>query len=207
MARLSIFGCWMFVTNDGKYDPILVLAGYYSVFLVLLLFNFIFNSERITLEGHYWIGTAHISIIIRFLYLHAIGIEYQQPTLGLILNSLSCVLSYNYYDYKALLKVGKSRQIGQMKEGKGKVLHESTLVRQSLYFCLYFLLLLCLTVATLLRLRLVTTQDLSLLDHNNNRRVLGVTFCYKLLGIGWASFFLAWIINICLYAIHPSRGF
>ena len=46
----------MFVTNNGKYDPIVVLVGYYSVFAVLLLFNFIFNSEMISLEGHYWIG-------------------------------------------------------------------------------------------------------------------------------------------------------
>ena len=45
LARLSIFGCWMFVTNEGKYDPIMVLLGYYSVFAVLLLFNFIFNSS------------------------------------------------------------------------------------------------------------------------------------------------------------------
>ena len=51
----------MFVTNDGKYDPILVLAGYYSVFLVLLIFNFIFNSERITLEGPYLIGSRYVS--------------------------------------------------------------------------------------------------------------------------------------------------
>ena len=46
----------MFVTTGGKYDPIMVLLGYYSVFAVLLLFNFIFNSETISLEGHYWIG-------------------------------------------------------------------------------------------------------------------------------------------------------
>ena len=50
----------MFVNNDGKYDPIMVLGGYYSVFLVLVLFNFIFNSERIKLEGHYWIGSRYI---------------------------------------------------------------------------------------------------------------------------------------------------
>ena len=63
VARLSIFGCWMFVTNDGKYSPLTVLAGYYSVFAVLLLFNFIFNSERIKLEGHYWIGSRYIYYI------------------------------------------------------------------------------------------------------------------------------------------------
>ena len=113
----------------------------------------------------------------------------------MILNSLSCVLSYNYYDYKALLK-----------DGKKKVLHESTLVRQSLYFSLFFILLLSLTVATLVRLD--PDQDFTLVDHRGFGQVLGKdgSFCYKLLGIGWGSFILAWIINICLYAIHPSKG-
>ena len=64
VARLSIFGCWMFVTNEGKYSPLMVLTGYYSVFAVLLLFNFFFNSERITRAGHFWIGIANI---IKFL--------------------------------------------------------------------------------------------------------------------------------------------
>ena len=60
VARLTIFGCWMFVTNDGKYSPLTVLAGYYSVFAVLLLFNLIFNSEIKMREGHYWIGSRYI---------------------------------------------------------------------------------------------------------------------------------------------------
>ena len=113
------------------------------------------------------------------------------------MNSLSCILSYNYYDYKFC---------SLLKDGKSKVLHESTLVRQSLYFCLFFLLLLSLTVATLLRLD--PSQGLSLVDQYGHRRVLGEdgTFCYKLLGQGWVSFILAWIINICFYAIHPSIG-
>ena len=113
------------------------------------------------------------------------------------MNSLSCILSYNYYDYKFC---------SLLKDGKSKVLHESTLVRQSLYFCLFFLLLLSLTVATLLRLD--PSQGLSLVDQYGHRRVLGEdgTFCYKLLGQGWVSFILAWIINIGFYAIHPSRG-
>ena len=116
------------------------------------------------------------------------------------MNSLSCVLSYNYYDYKALLK-NKDGKVGRK-----KVLHESTLVRQSLYFCLFFLLLLSLTVATLISL--VTTRGLTLVDQFGYSRVLGEdgTFCYKLLGIGWGSFLLAWIINIVFYCVHPSKG-
>ena len=111
----------------------------------------------------------------------------------MILNSLSCVLSYNYYDYKAILK-----------DGKKKVLHESTLVRQSLYFLLFFLLLLGLTLHTLYTLD--NTQEFSLVDPNGNRSVLGATICYNLLKIGWGSFMGAWVINICFYAMHPSKG-
>ena len=112
----------------------------------------------------------------------------------MVLNSLSCVLSYNYYDYKALLK-----------DGKKKVLHESTLVRQSLYFCLFFLLLLGLTVATMIRPN--PTKVISLVDQYGNNTVVEATFfCSVLLGVGWGSFILSWIINICYYAIHPSKG-
>ena len=112
----------------------------------------------------------------------------------MVLNSLSCVLPYNYYDYKALLK-----------DGKKKVLHESTLVRQSLYFCLFILLLLGLTVATLIRPN--PTKVISLVDqYGNNTVVEATSFCSVLLGVGWGSFILSWIINICFYAIHPSKG-
>ena len=121
----------------------------------------------------------------------------------MILNSLSCVLSYNYYDYNGLLHDSKKKD-GKDKVNTKKVLHESTLVRQILYFCLFFILLLSLTVATLVRLD--PAQGFPLVDQKGTRKVMAATFCYKLLGIGWGSFILAWIINICLYAIHPSKG-
>ena len=56
----------MFVTNDGKYSPLMVLTGYYSVFAVLLLFNFFFNSERITRAGHFWIGKTDIIRLLEY---------------------------------------------------------------------------------------------------------------------------------------------
>ena len=111
----------------------------------------------------------------------------------MILNSLSCILSYNYYDYKAILK-----------DGKKKVLHESTLVRQSLYFCLFFFLLLGLTLHTLVTLD--NTQGFILVDPHGNRSILTATICYNLLWTGWGSFIGAWLINIGFYFIHPSAG-
>ena len=112
------------------------------------------------------------------------------------MNSLSCILSYNYYDYKFC---------SLLKDGKSKVLHESTLVRQSLYFCLFFLLLLTLTVATLYSLN--STKGLTLVDQYGKNTVLEPTiFCSVVLGVGWGSFIGAWVINICFYAMHPSTG-
>ena len=109
------------------------------------------------------------------------------------MNSLSCVLSYNYYDYKALLR-NKTKNL----------LHESTLVRQTLYFCLFFFLLLILTVATIVSPD--SNKGLTMVDQYGYRRELGQdgALCYQLLALGWASFILAWIINIAFYAIHPS---
>ena len=109
------------------------------------------------------------------------------------MNSLSCVLSYNYYDYKALLR-NKTKNL----------LHESTMVRQTLYFCLFFFLLLILTVATIVSPN--SKKGLNLVDQYGYRRELGKdgALCYQLLALGWASFILAWIINIGFYAIHPS---
>ena len=123
----------------------------------------------------------------------------------MILNSLSCVLSYNYYDYNGLLHDSKKKD-GKDKVNTKKVLHESTLVRQILYFCLFFILLLSLTVATLVSMN--HNQGFTLVDHRGFGQVLGEdgSFCYKLLGIGWGSLILAWLINICFYAIHPSKG-
>ena len=110
----------------------------------------------------------------------------------MILNSLSCILSYNYYDYKAILK-----------DGKKKVLHQSTIFRQTTYFFNFSMVLMGLTVHTLYNDNI---QRFCLVDKYGYRRFLGATFCYKVLGIGWGSFIGAWIINICFYAIHPSKG-
>ena len=56
MARLSIFGCWMFVRNQGVYNPLQVLVSYYATFGVLLLFNVIFNYEPVRMKSYYWFG-------------------------------------------------------------------------------------------------------------------------------------------------------
>ena len=97
----------------------------------------------------------------------------------MILNSLSCVLSYNYYDYNGLLHDSKKKD-GKDKVNTKKVLHESTLVRQILYFCLVFILLLTLTVATLVRLDL--EQDFPLEDQDGNKKCPGCNILLQTAG-------------------------
>ena len=69
MARLSIFGCWMFVRNEGVYNPLQVLVSYYAIFGVLLIFNVIFNYEPVRIRKYYWFGRWTVYIITRWSYL------------------------------------------------------------------------------------------------------------------------------------------
>ena len=66
MARLSIFGCWMFVRNQGVYNPLQVLVAYYATFGVVFLFNVIFNYEPFRMRKYYWFGRRMV-ILTRWL--------------------------------------------------------------------------------------------------------------------------------------------
>ena len=55
-----------------------------------------------------------------------------KPTfLDIVMNSYSCILNYSQMDYQAMLD-----------EEKKKKYHESTLIRQIIYFLIFFLMFL-----------------------------------------------------------------
>ena len=54
--------------------------------------------------------------------------------LDVVMNSYSCVLTYNQIDYQALLEEEKNK--------KNKKYHESTLIRQIVYFLIFFIMFL-----------------------------------------------------------------
>ena len=53
--------------------------------------------------------------------------------IDIVMNSYSCVLNYNQIDYQALLDEEKKNN---------KKYHESTMIRQAVYFLIFFLMFL-----------------------------------------------------------------
>ena len=74
ILRVLIFSCWMFVTQGGNFSPLNSIYAFYIFFLILCVFNIVFNSSRDMKSGMYWIG--------------------------IILNSYVSVLSYNHLNFK-----------------------------------------------------------------------------------------------------------
>ena len=74
LLRVAIFGCWLFVTKEGEFCPYTSIYAFYIFFLILCVFNIVFNSSRDLKSGIYWIG--------------------------IIMNSYVSVLSYNHLNFK-----------------------------------------------------------------------------------------------------------
>ena len=88
---------------------------YYGVFGVLFLFNIIFNNDlEIRSVGGYH--------CLDFIF----SLRRSYYWIGLILNSLGSILSYQNIDYKVLLRKDKSVELADRR-------HRSTFTRQFLY--------------------------------------------------------------------------
>ena len=57
-----------------------------------------------------------------------------------------------------------------------------------------------LTISTCMRI----TDNMKLIDVNGFEHEITRHHINMMMAVGWASFFLAWILNIVYYALHPS---
>lgn len=55
-SRIIIFSCFMFTYNDGIFHPLMTLAGYYTTFGILLIFNMALSRNRNVGTISYWLG-------------------------------------------------------------------------------------------------------------------------------------------------------
>ena len=55
-ARILIFSCFMFTYNEGIFHPLITLAGYYTTFAILLIFNVALSRNRNMDTISYWLG-------------------------------------------------------------------------------------------------------------------------------------------------------
>ena len=91
--------------------------AYYSTFLVLMVFNIIFNKNK-RYGARNWIGIQiEQTLDNKVIYVTEI-----------ILNSLSSVLSYNNFNFETIFSDKDTKQ------PQKNVDHESTFVKQLIYF-------------------------------------------------------------------------
>lgn len=106
------------------------------------------------------------------------------------------MLSYNNFDFAPIY--GKKKESTNEKQNVG---HESTFMKQTLYFLITLVLNVILTVETLAS---VTPDGMTLVDLNGIPRELTQTQVSNMVIIGWVTFFSSWMANILYYKVHPS---
>ena len=111
----------MFVTYEENFDPIATILGFYITFSIMVVFNIVFNKSKDILSMGYWIG--NILDTKERIFVNII--------LDILLNSYSSVLHYTHIDYKAIMSPRKRDK---------RKLHESTMIRQIIYFMVFFIL-------------------------------------------------------------------
>ena len=76
-SRILLFSAWMYTSSDGNFSIWKTLIAFYSIVIMLVLFNIGFNSSKEFPTARYWIG--------------------------IVLNSTSSVLSFNSIEFHSLL--------------------------------------------------------------------------------------------------------
>ena len=58
-----------------------------------------------------------------------------------------------------------------------------------------------LTISTLTNLK----EEMVLLDMHGRHHKLPISVLHRMLVLGWASFFLGWLMNLIFYGVHPCE--
>ena len=122
VSRILLFSTWLYVANDGQFSSAKTVLAFYTTFLLLVVFNTVFNKTGEYCSAKTWTGKISI-LITGFIY-----------CLEILLNSMSSVLSYNVFDFTTVFaKADKN-----VKDIKRVENHEPSFVKQMLY-CLGFI--------------------------------------------------------------------
>ena len=135
VSRILLFSSWLYVINHGVFSSVYTLIAYYLVFAVLVIFNLVFNDDNNFSSGKYWLGftmtylTYIIIIMIKFIFTFA----------GIVLNSLSSILSYNSFNVDQMF--GQSFiERRRMKKSQKNKRHQKTFLKQLAYFIIMVIL-------------------------------------------------------------------
>ena len=121
ISRILLFSAWLYVIHDGQFSSSKTVIAYYFTFMVLVVFNIIFNNRDEYNSARTWTGLIErkLDISNRFFLTE------------IIFNSSSSVLSYNSFNFKEVFD--HEKRISEKK----RELHEPTFMKQLLYFLIF----------------------------------------------------------------------
>ena len=109
IARITLFSVFMYVQNEGQFSTRMTLIAYYSVFVLLMIFNCWINKNK-----NFW-SAKNLLGMFPMISNKAMCKPFNLNTMftGIVLNSLSSILSYNSFNFDAALKKETSRKKGE----------------------------------------------------------------------------------------------
>ena len=125
VSRILLFSTWLYVINEGQFSSSKTIIAYYLALIYLLIFNTIFNKQKDYTSARTWIG--------RILKISKSKKICCYSILEIFFNSTSSVLSYNNFDFGPIFSMKQSSKKKNSMEQK----HESTFIKQTLYFLLF----------------------------------------------------------------------
>ena len=127
VSRILLFSTWLYVANDGQFSSAKTVLAFYTTFLLLVVFNTVFNKTGEYCSAKTWTGKININPKVSIKNCVICCLE-------ILLNSMSSVLSYNVFDFTTVFaKADKN-----VKDKKRVENHEPSFVKQMLY-CLGFI--------------------------------------------------------------------
>ena len=103
------------------FSSVLIVICYYSVFLILFIFNIIFNKDKLSWCLYYWVGKKRCE---NFNWI------FKDITItGVFINSLTSILTFNTFSF---LYLSKDSKISRPPEG--------TLVKQMIHSTIFLLI-------------------------------------------------------------------
>ena len=123
IARLFIFGCFMYVMEGGVFSPWTAFGAYYGFAFILFVFNVVFSK---VLTFKQWKKIVNV-------FFKKVKDCTLSTLLNIIFDSLSSVFSFNSFDLK---------QVHGKNSENCKLNHISSGAKQFLYTCLCSLIML-----------------------------------------------------------------
>ena len=68
VSRILLFSTWLYVVNDGQFSSAKTVLAFYSTFLLLVIFNIVFNKTDEYYSAKTWTGKMNNQRSIKLIF-------------------------------------------------------------------------------------------------------------------------------------------